>query len=173
LSRVYREALQFEFIGGPPIVKNSGVVLVDEMELHLHPAWQQKIGYWLKAHFPNIQFIVTTHSPFICQAADGLIRLSPSGAGRPAAEILNKQDFTQVVTGGADDAVVSALFGLPHAHSLKVEEQRDRLARLEARELRGVITDAERDELIGLQKTLPYGPGSSVERVLRKVAAAR
>lgn len=41
----------------------SGVVLIDEIELHLHPEWQRKIIHALRHTFPNIQFIITTHSP--------------------------------------------------------------------------------------------------------------
>jgi predicted ATP-binding protein involved in virulence len=41
----------------------SGIVLVDEIELHLHPSWQQQILPMLQKIFPKIQFIVTTHSP--------------------------------------------------------------------------------------------------------------
>ena len=40
-----------------------GVVLIDEIDLHLHPSWQQQILPTLQNIFPNIQFIVTTHSP--------------------------------------------------------------------------------------------------------------
>uniref|UniRef100_UPI00384F2E93 hypothetical protein n=1 Tax=Microbispora cellulosiformans TaxID=2614688 RepID=UPI00384F2E93 len=45
-------------------------------------SWQKKIGEWLKEHFPAIRFIVTSHSPYICQSSDpdGLIRLP--GIGR-------------------------------------------------------------------------------------------
>jgi predicted ATP-binding protein involved in virulence len=41
----------------------EGVVLIDEIELHMHPAWQREILSKLKKTFPNIQFIITTHSP--------------------------------------------------------------------------------------------------------------
>lgn len=55
-----------------------GVVLIDEIDLHLHPKWQRNIVGDLKRIFPNCQFIVTTHSPFIIQSLDvddGIIRL--------------------------------------------------------------------------------------------------
>lgn len=45
----------------------KGIVLIDELELHLHPKWQREIVEKLKMTFPNIQFIATTHSPFIVQ----------------------------------------------------------------------------------------------------------
>lgn len=43
----------------------QGIILIDELELHLHPSWQQKILLFLITTFPNIQFIVSTHSPQI------------------------------------------------------------------------------------------------------------
>ncbi|WP_447507976.1 AAA family ATPase [Acinetobacter lactucae] len=45
--------------------KGQGIVLIDEIELHLHPSWQQRIVLILRKSFPNIQFIVTTHSPHV------------------------------------------------------------------------------------------------------------
>ncbi len=44
-------------------LQGEGVVLIDEIELHLHPGWQRKIVPLLTKTFPNIQFIITTHSP--------------------------------------------------------------------------------------------------------------
>lgn len=53
-----------------------GIVVIDEIELHLHPKWQQEILIGLQATFPNIQFIVTTHSPQVLSTVDkGCIRI--------------------------------------------------------------------------------------------------
>lgn len=49
----------------------EGIVLIDEIELHLHPLWQRRILKVLQTTFPNIQFIVTTHSPQVLGEADG------------------------------------------------------------------------------------------------------
>lgn len=43
----------------------KGIVLIDEIDLHLHPSWQKSVIQGLQTTFPNIQFIVTTHSPLI------------------------------------------------------------------------------------------------------------
>ena len=51
-------------------LKSSGIVLIDELDLHLHPAWQQEIVKKLKTTFPKIQFVATSHSPFIIQEMD-------------------------------------------------------------------------------------------------------
>ena len=48
----------------------QGIVLIDEIELHLHPSWQQKIILILRESFPNIQFIMTTHSPHVLSTVD-------------------------------------------------------------------------------------------------------
>ena len=50
----------------------EGVVLIDEIDLHLHPKWQKTIVPNLKDLFPNIQFILTSHSPFIIQSLEGV-----------------------------------------------------------------------------------------------------
>ena len=51
--------------------KTSGVVLIDELDLHLHPNWQRKIVGNLTSLFPKLQFVATTHSPFIVQSLEG------------------------------------------------------------------------------------------------------
>lgn len=74
-----------------PLLENplhgAGVVLIDELELHLHPKWQLDVVENLRSTFPKLQFIVTTHSPFILQTAhegevislDGDLAVEPAG----------------------------------------------------------------------------------------------
>ena len=50
----------------------AAIVLVDEIDLHLHPDWQRKIISHLSGIFPNVQFIVTAHSPLIVQSAENV-----------------------------------------------------------------------------------------------------
>jgi predicted ATP-binding protein involved in virulence len=50
------------------IEETRGVVMIDEIDLHLHPKWQRHVVGDLMKAFPNIQFVVTTHSPFIVQS---------------------------------------------------------------------------------------------------------
>jgi predicted ATP-binding protein involved in virulence len=60
-------ALRITLIPNSNAENAQGVVLIDEIDIHLHPLWQQKIAMALKQTFPHIQFIVTTHSPLIIQ----------------------------------------------------------------------------------------------------------
>ena len=51
-------------------LSGQGIVIIDEIELHLHPQWQQTIIQNLLNTFPNIQFIITTHSPQVLSTVD-------------------------------------------------------------------------------------------------------
>lgn len=50
-------------------LKEAGTVLIDELDIHLHPIWQRQIPGYLRELFPNLQFMVATHSPFIAAGA--------------------------------------------------------------------------------------------------------
>lgn len=52
-----------------PLHENA-IVLIDEIDLHLHPQWQRDIISFLSRAFPNTQFIVTTHSPLVIQSME-------------------------------------------------------------------------------------------------------
>jgi predicted ATP-binding protein involved in virulence len=63
--------IEFRFSDDESLASNfSGVVLIDEIDLHLHPEWQSTVQKVLVEIFPNAQFIATTHSPHVIQAAD-------------------------------------------------------------------------------------------------------
>jgi predicted ATP-binding protein involved in virulence len=51
-------------------LEGEGIALIDEIDLHMHPSWQRRVLRVLKEVFPNIQFIITTHSPQILGEAD-------------------------------------------------------------------------------------------------------
>lgn len=53
----------------------EGIVLIDEVDLHLHPSWQERVMPTLMRTFPNIQFIVTTHAPKVLGEADSEIAI--------------------------------------------------------------------------------------------------
>ena len=58
----------------------EGIVLIDELDLHLHPKWQRRVIHDLKRLFPQIQFITTTHSPqLIGEALPNEIRILADG----------------------------------------------------------------------------------------------
>lgn len=54
----------------PDPLKGHGIILIDEIELHLHPKWQQQSVLLLQEIFPNLQFIITTHSPHVLSTVE-------------------------------------------------------------------------------------------------------
>jgi hypothetical protein len=68
-------------LGEGSIALTPGLVTIDELDLHLHPKWQQQVVGDLRRVFPLIQFIATSHSPFLLQAAFeyGAVVEMPSG----------------------------------------------------------------------------------------------
>jgi predicted ATP-binding protein involved in virulence len=61
------------FLGKEAFAKTKGIVTIDEVDLHLHPKWQQRIVPILAEAFPNIQFVITTHSPIVLSSVKGNI----------------------------------------------------------------------------------------------------
>lgn len=53
------------------ITKIPGLLLIDEIENHLHPQWQKKVLGIIRTVFPNLQIILTTHSPFVISSVNG------------------------------------------------------------------------------------------------------
>jgi AAA domain, putative AbiEii toxin, Type IV TA system/AAA domain len=102
--------LHFKVLDNVPVITAPGVVIIDEVDAHLDVSWQRQIGAWLTAHFPNIQFIVTTHSPYICQTADpgGLIRLPGPTKDEPP-QVVGQDLYDRVRYGGGDAALPELL----------------------------------------------------------------
>ena len=59
----FRAAKLNPHLGARAALETSGIVLIDEVDMHLHPEWQQVVLQGLTSAFPRVQFIVTTHSP--------------------------------------------------------------------------------------------------------------
>jgi len=133
--------------------KRSGVVLIDEIDAHLHPEWQREIGFWLKRHFPKIQFLVTTHSPIICQAADpnGLFVLPEPGSDT-GPRACPDDEYRRIIASRPDTILLSSVFGLSNTRSPRAVEARATLARLNAKRRVGSgLSASEQNDLDQLQ----------------------
>lgn len=136
----------------------AAVVLVDEIDLHLHPRWQRQITSYLDALFPNVQFIVTAHSPLVVQAP-GVTNVAVLRRNGDHAEILN--DPEEVRGWRVDQILTSDLFGLDSARPVDVERDLERHRELV---LLDEPTDAEQQELRELEERLAKLPAGEVAR---------
>lgn len=82
----YRMAVLNPQLLGDAIKKTTGIVIIDEIDQHLHPMWQRKILKSLMRIFPKVQFVVTTHSPSIISSSvsSKLIQLEEDSCSYPA-----------------------------------------------------------------------------------------
>ncbi len=83
-----RAAILNPHLGGEANAKVTGIVLIDELDLHLHPKWQRRVIEDLRKVFPKVQFICSSHSPFLIQSlrkTDELIMLD----GDPLSDYAN------------------------------------------------------------------------------------
>ena len=136
----------------------DGVVIVDEIDAHLHPKWQSSIGYWFCSHFPNIQFIVSTHSPLVCQAAEnGSVYVLPQPGSQEHGGKLKRDTLLRLVYGTVLDAYGTDAFGseASSTRSSRSQELHQRLAVLNNRELLKGLSSAEERERERLLRKLP------------------
>jgi predicted ATP-binding protein involved in virulence len=128
----------------PNPLHGAGVVFIDELELHLHPKWQREACQKLLDTFPNIQFIATTHSPFVIQSlrAGELINLDPEEFGEYAdksiediaenvmgVEVPQKsQRYLDMLAAAKEYYTILATVAEPNANLAQIKDRLDKLS---------------------------------------------
>ena len=132
-----------------------GIVLIDEVDAHLHPEWQRTIGQSLCRIFPKVQFIVTTHSTHVAQgASNGSIWVMPEPGGDGTAKRLTGEPLARVIYGDVLHALGGEAFGGVPGRSDQANDKLDRMAALGQREVLKKLTTAQKRELRNLQAAL-------------------
>jgi predicted ATPase len=134
-----------------------GVVLVDEIDAHLHPTWQLRIGKNMLRYFPKVQFIVTTHSPLICHAAEkgSVWRLPVPGDDSSFAGRVRGKELKRLVYGDILEAYDTELFGVVGTRSDSGKQHLKRLAELNQKSRSAGLTESEKEELERLREAMP------------------
>lgn len=125
-----------------------GIVLIDEIDLHLHPNWQWKVVDALKHTFPRVQFIATTHSPIIiasCQNENLItLQLEDVFLDKPSEVVMG-----ETVKGWMVDSVLRELMHTENRDP-ETSEKLKRLSALAKEKLAGTMGEGGRKEYIGL-----------------------
>jgi len=155
MIKAYGEQEVFRNVSnGKMSIDVPGVVLIDEVDAHLHPTWQTRIGQWFTKYFPNIQFIVTTHSPLVCRACKrekrSIWRLAAPGSNDKSGEITGI-DKDRLIFGNVLDAYGTDVFGKSVTISENANDKLNRLAELNIKSIMGEITKNEGKELAELK----------------------
>lgn len=98
----------------------SGTVLIDELDLHLHPEWQFTLRNGLEKMFPNLQFIVTTHSPhLLASAQSGEVIVMPKERGERKYDLKSSD---KMYSGWSTDQILSEIMGVKSLENKKYEQ---------------------------------------------------
>jgi predicted ATP-binding protein involved in virulence len=135
-------------------LEEPAVLLLDEIDLHLHPKWQRTIIDYLTEKFPNTQFIVTAHSPLFVQAAAdaNLVLLK-----RKEDNVIIDNDPVSVKNWRIDQILTSDLFGLESAHSKETQEILDERVRLLSKRTLSSDENKRLSELEDMLSKMPFG----------------
>jgi energy-coupling factor transporter ATP-binding protein EcfA2 len=139
-------------------IRAPGLVMIDEIDVHLHPEWQQRIGTWFIDQFPNFQFIVTTHSPLICQAAErgSIFQLPAPGSGE-TARFIEGVERDRLIYGNVLDAYATDGFGHVATRSEAGVARLEHLAELNVKARAQPLTPMEQAERERLERIFVTG----------------
>jgi predicted ATP-binding protein involved in virulence len=147
------------------VLNQYALVLIDEIDAHMHPGWQQKLVPHLKQIFPNVQFIATTHSPLITLMSEPGETLLVQRQGPEQDRIVVQRSQLDVRRWRADQ-VLTTLFGLdssnPTLHEW-VSEYTELLAK-------DSLDQEERKRLNYLSNVLDIAPPEPFEREEARIA---
>ena len=95
---------------GAKLVDNRGIVLVDEIDLHLHPEWQRSVISTISETLPNLQFVFTTHSPIVAGSLnkENIFVMEPTADG---ASVVKQYD-EQIYGHNAEQVLLSSYFNM-------------------------------------------------------------
>lgn len=150
--------LLFRLMDNQPTVTKirdyTGIVLVDEVDLHLHPRWSKSLARKLRRWFPKIQFIFSTHSPSMVMGASNdavFYRIYKDGGISCISEPFYNEDMSTMMLNGL---ITSPLFGLDDARmsNLKKDEEPDQSENYLHREIYDIV-QTQVDELKSEGKT--------------------
>ena len=150
IDLMLRYAYLFLDLANP--LDGAALVGIDEVDLHLHPRWQRSVVSQLTKLFPNTQFVLTTHSPIVVQAAidDGKAKVVAlrEKDGEVQARVLSPR-----LMGGLKGAEVGSLlleeqlFGVDSRYSMEFSDVEDEVDRLQKKIRRGTASEADFEKL--------------------------
>jgi hypothetical protein len=128
-------------------LKEEGVVLIDELDIHLHPTWQRDIASLLRRTFPNLQFIMATHSPLVAASAGGDAVTYRFFRQEGKVEI---EKIENIHMKSVDQILQSDAFGLVSAFSPETQQKIDSYYALKRKR---DLNESEKEEL---QLSIPF-----------------
>ncbi len=162
---VWRLLLAFPDSNDP--LTEEGVVLLDELDIHLHPIWQRDIASRLREQFPNLQFFVATHSPLVAAGAgkDALTYRFAFDEGE-----IKVEKIEDIAAMSVDRILQSDAFNLVSPFSPQTQADIDRYDELTRKQHRTSEEEQERVTLYPtIQMAFPFGEKSNPNSLETKI----
>jgi len=139
-----------------PLAEIQGLVLIDEIDLHLHPRWQVRLVAALKRVFPKVQFVVTTHSPMVLPALrqEEIVILDVDGDGDIVA---HAPDSSPMLLTGSE--IYQEFFGIDELHPADLAHDRRRYGFLVGNPMRTDDEEREMQQIRAKFQELGIDPG--------------
>lgn len=137
----------------------EGIVLIDEIEQHLHPRWQLKVIELLRRVFPKIQFIFTTHSPLVISSYEGT----------SICQLRQGEVTVRKAYGWLPGDVYLEIMGLSSLRPKPVRENMERFEKLHIKKIRKKISNEEEAELRELRRLMRSYRGHDANAVMIEI----
>ena len=145
-----------EYYDFPPDLEDKpGILIIDEIDAHLHPSWQRRIIPALTSHFPNLQIFCSTHSPLMLAGLKaGQVHLLQRDESNKVTVSRNEVD----IAGWSADEILRSFLGVPdptdqqtvdHLERLRELRRKRELSQEESEELEGLRDAVSEDLLTG------------------------
>lgn len=148
-----------------PITEKNLILLLDEIEVHLHPAWQRKVLPVVQKLFKNAQIFVSTHSPFVVNSVDDAwvykLKVDENGKAK-VTEVVESENSNSITQ------VLREVFGIEQWFGLEVQNNFERFKELKRKIISNGADIATENELLEKARSLVDEPNDQLKQMIRK-----
>jgi len=147
-----------------PIFEKSLILFLDEIEVHLHPAWQRKVLPVVQKLFKNSQIFVSTHSPFVVNSIDDawVYKLELEDGKAKVAEVVESENSNSITQ------VLREIFDVEQWFGLEVQNKLDRFEELRDKILSNGSSEGDESELLDKARELAEEPNDQLKQIIRR-----
>lgn len=146
------------------IFEREIILFLDEIEVHLHPAWQRKVLPVVQKLFKNAQIFVSTHSPFVVNSVDDawVYKLELENGKARVAEVVESENSNSITQ------VLREVFGIEEWFGLEVQDNLERFKELKNKIILNGADENVEKELLEKAKILADEPSDQLKQIIKK-----
>jgi predicted ATP-binding protein involved in virulence len=147
-----------------PITEKNLILLLDEIEVHLHPAWQRKVLPVVQKLFKNAQIFVSTHSPFVVNSVDDawVYKLKVEDGKARVEEVVESENSNTITQ------VLREVFDIEQLFGLEVQNNFEEFKKLKNKIISNGADKSTEDKLLEKARSLADEPNDQLKQLVRK-----